>query len=104
MKNPKFLNTTQRESIQLLTADANYTILTLNNGQKIMSSYCLNVFANLFDDKNFIRVNRSHLVNKRFIASISLDGLIHLKNNVLLTIPRRRKVILTDQYPNLFNL
>jgi DNA-binding LytR/AlgR family response regulator len=104
MKNPKILEETPPESIQILTADSNYTIIRLTNGQTKMSGYSLNVFELLFDTKNFIRVNRSNLVNRRFISWISKEGQIYLKNDSSLTIPRIRKTLLTDLYPTLFNL
>lgn len=101
----KILNMTPKGSIQLLTADSNYTVLTLNNGKKIMSSYCLNVFANLFDDHNFIRVNRSNMVRPSFIRGTKTSSsgqYFLLKNNIELLIPRRRKPELFDQFPFLF--
>ena len=105
MNNPKFLKSINPESVYHLEADVNYTILNLKNGSKFISSYSLKVFEDIFDERLFIRIDRSNLVNHEFIAGTSMrDGseYICLKNNIEFLIPRRRKAILFSQYPNLF--
>jgi two-component system LytT family response regulator len=99
---PKILTSVQLSSVQYLQAESNYTSLYFKEGSKLISGYSLNVFADLFDERLFIRIDRSHLVNRKFILGISEDGFIHLKNDLKLSIPRRRKALLFDQYPNLF--
>ena len=103
MNIPKILEKTPEGSIQLLTADSNYTIMTLINGKRIISGYSLNVFAELFDEHTFIRVDRSNLVNRHFILNTLPNGSIVLQNHKVLVIPRRRKAGLFSQYPNLFS-
>lgn len=47
-----------------MDADANYTIITMNTGQKIMVATTLKkIEAKVTDFKNFIRVNKSTILN-----------------------------------------
>lgn len=107
MKQPKILLETQPEMIRHLRADSNYTILFLTDGKRIISGYSLKVFESIFDEKTFVRIDRSNLVNKAFIIcafSKEKDNYFLLENKTEIIIPRRRKTILIQQYPNLFNL
>lgn len=93
MNNPKFLKSIKPESVYHLEADVNYTIFNLKNGSRFVSSYGLKVFEGIFDEQSFIRIDRSNLVNKSFIAEIisRQDGnYIRLHNNREILIPRRR--------------
>jgi two-component system LytT family response regulator len=99
---PKILTGVRLSSVQYLQAESNYTSLYFKEGSKLISGYSLNVFANLFDERHFIRVDRSNLVNRSFISGISerqKDVYVHLKNNTELLVPRRRKTELLAQYP-----
>jgi DNA-binding LytR/AlgR family response regulator len=103
---PKILDAVSPEMFTHLEASTNYTILHQNSGKKLISGYSLKVFAKLFQDKHFIRVDRSNLVNRSFISGISerQKGVyVVLKNNTELLIPRRRQTLLFCKHPNLFN-
>lgn len=105
MNNPKILKSINPESVYHLEAAVNYTIFNLKNGSKFVSSYTLKFYEELFDERLFIRIDRSNLVNHEFIAGTSKrDGseYICLKNNIEFLIPRRRKAFLFGKYPNLF--
>ncbi|MEO1260270.1 MAG: LytTR family DNA-binding domain-containing protein [Bacteroidota bacterium] len=45
------------------TADRNYTLLSLDSGEKILVSKTLAKFEALLEQFNFLRVHRSHLIN-----------------------------------------
>jgi two-component system LytT family response regulator len=99
---PKILTGVSQSSVQYLQAESNYTSLYFQEGSKLISGYSLNVFADLFDERHFIRVDRSNLVNRSFISEVShraKDVYVHLKNNTELLVPRRRKTALLAQYP-----
>jgi len=103
MKQPKILKNINLESVNHLEADINYTIFNLKNGNKFVSAYSLKFFENLFDDRYFIRINRSNLVNKSFIAEIICrqDGnYIRLNNIREFLIPRRRNNAFKLSFPN----
>ncbi|WP_255066678.1 LytTR family DNA-binding domain-containing protein [Lacihabitans sp. LS3-19] len=103
MKQPKILLETQPEMIRHLRADSNYTILFLTDGKRLISGYSLNVFQKLFDDQEFLRINRSNIVHKTFIAEIKLSksvDSIRLLNNTEIQIPRRRRVEVLEAFSN----
>lgn len=102
---PKIISAFSPEMFTHLEASSNYTILNLKGGEKLISGYSLKVFEDFFQYPIFIRVDRSNLVNRTFIACVSerKGGMyIHLKNHTQFLIPRRRKATLQNQYPNLF--
>lgn len=59
----KVLHQHKKDSIRLLTASSNYTYLILKNGSRVLSSYSLGQFELLLKE-NFLRTDRSHLVNR----------------------------------------
>jgi DNA-binding LytR/AlgR family response regulator len=74
----------------VLESDINYTIISLNNGQKILSSTTLKIIeSRLMSFSNFVRVNRQVVVNLDFIEEESENGFL-LSNNRLLVFSRRR--------------
>ena len=86
--------------IRYLRADSNYTIVNFKNGRSVVSGYNLSFYENLFRDKGFIRIDRSNLVNKSYIARLFTDAsgnYIQLRNDCVLQIPRRRKAKLINQ-------
>ncbi|SOE20300.1 LytTr DNA-binding domain-containing protein [Spirosomataceae bacterium TFI 002] len=101
MKTPKILTAIPTRKIAWLQASSNYTYLNLTDGKRLLSSYSLQFFENIIDQKKFIRVDRSNLVNTNFIKSISKKGEISLKNKQTLNIPRRKRRSIIHQYPNL---
>ncbi|MCP9769063.1 LytTR family transcriptional regulator [Lacihabitans sp. LS3-19] len=103
---PKILKSLSLEAITQLEAVSNYTYLTMKDGSKTMSSYTLQVFADIFTNNNFIRINRSLLVNAEFVKKhISRDGkeYLQLKNNNTIIIPRRKTEKLKIDFPTIFN-
>jgi len=104
MTKPKILDQFPTKNIDYLKADANYTVLYFQSGERLVSGYSLKVFATLFASDPFIRINRSNLVNRSFISEVShrKKGVyVRLKNNTELLIPRRRQTELLAKYPNI---
>lgn len=65
--------------IMLLEADINYTTFNLSTGKKIVSSYTLKRFEKDFPKSDFLRINKSMMLNKAFIKSIDKNQVV-LKN------------------------
>lgn len=102
---PKIIQSQEGRSIQLMKASSNYTYLTYANGEKVISSYSLKVFAEHFITKHFVRINRSTLVSTAFVKKhLKTDGkeYLQLKDNTTVLIPRRKSESLKLAYPNLF--
>ncbi|SOE20262.1 two-component system, LytT family, response regulator [Spirosomataceae bacterium TFI 002] len=76
--------------IMYLEADANYTILHLKSGEKIISGYHLAHHTKQFEKEiSFIRPNRKYAVNIDFISECKQDVL--RVNQLKIPISRRRK-------------
>lgn len=102
---PKILSGFSAASISRFQASSNYTIINHRNGKKLISSYSLKTFADLLDKDQFVRINRSLLVNVSLIKGIeNTDGIncIRLSDDVTIPIPRRRNKELKKYYPSLF--
>ncbi len=105
MKHPKILEIISPDTFTHLQAFTNYTILYTREGEKHISGYCLKVFEELLNNNSFIRIDRSNLVNTTFIKGTLVRNngyYIKLKNNSEILIPRRKKAILEEKYPDLF--
>lgn len=97
---PKLLQQISHENIHLLTAASNYTYLELKGGDKVLSGYSLGFYENLLED-NFLRIGRSHLVNKAFITNVVRKDKVHfvkLKDKRELAIPRRKAALIISRF------
>lgn len=83
------------DNIVKLVADGNYTIFHMENGKTHMASKSLKYYAELLTHKNFFKVNRSVLINVRFIKSIYKKETIILKNGDKLNVSVRNKPQMT---------
>ncbi len=73
-----------------LEGDRNYTNFILTNNRKILSSKTMKEYEDILADKGFLRVHKSHLVNRFFISSLSHDGNLKLKDQSEVEVSRRR--------------
>ena len=81
------------EDIICCNADFGYTDIQLSSGKTITATKSLNKFEELFQEHNFFRISKSHLINPTHIVTFHKDrNKILLKGNVLLAIARRRRV------------
>lgn len=97
MRAPKILDQLPIEEISHLKAAANYTVLFDRENRKHVSSYSLKVFAELFKDLPFVRLDRSTLVRESFIRSINKSNTVLLRNNQTINLPRRRLKTLSQE-------
>lgn len=72
-----------------MDADENYTIVTMNTGKKIIVATTLKVMEARFEaHKNFIRVNRSLILNTDY--ALIQDGSFLLPDQRIVGFSRRR--------------
>lgn len=65
------------DDLVLIEAKSNYSIFTMNDGNIYTSSRSLKIYADLIQTHpDFLRIHRSHIVNKNYIVSV-----IRNKNN-----------------------
>ena len=69
----------------------NYTRFYLNNGKELLVSRTLKEFDDILSGHSFIRVHKSHLVNKNYVARIDKEGVLWLMNGAAIPVSRRRK-------------
>ncbi|GHB52158.1 LytR/AlgR family response regulator transcription factor [Persicitalea jodogahamensis] len=78
------------EEIVLCKGDSNYTHVHFTNGRKLTVATTLKIIQERLAARDFVRVNRSGLINKDHIASYDQDE-ITLTNGTVLSIARRRR-------------
>lgn len=69
----------------------NYTIFHTSDGRQIITSKSLGDYEELLAPFHFIRIHKSHLVNRDYVSYIDFDGFLVLSNSVRVEISRRRR-------------
>jgi two-component system, LytTR family, response regulator len=78
--------------IVMMKADINYSIIHLENGEKIIVTKTLKILENILNNEFFYRIHRNTLINKKHIISYnSILGEVSLTNNQVAYISRRKK-------------
>ncbi|MCP9747834.1 LytR/AlgR family response regulator transcription factor [Lacihabitans sp. CS3-21] len=79
------------DSILLLKAELNYTKIYLNNGDVWLSSTNLGQIAKRLEPYNFLRPNRSVLLNAMYLKEYNeVGGYLKMKNQEVFKISRRK--------------
>lgn len=71
-------------------ADSNYTQIFLTKGRKFTASKTLSDLENMLDVNDFIRIHKSHVVNKNHIQNIGRESELTLSDGASVPISRRR--------------
>jgi two-component system LytT family response regulator len=71
-------------------ADSNYTQIFLTKGRKFTASKTLSDLENMLDENDFIRIHKSHVVNKNHIQNIGRESELTLSDGACVPISRRR--------------
>lgn len=80
-------------SIVRMEADGSYTRIYTDEGKVFVGSYRLKMFEEHLDPDSFIRIHRSHIVNKNMINSIvDKDGLfVVMKDGATIEVAKRNR-------------
>lgn len=80
------------DNIVSLQADSNYTIIHMNNMQKLVVTKTLKEFEELLDQTQFIRIHKSYIVNMRCIKEYSTTdgGIVKMTDGNQWSISRRQ--------------
>lgn len=73
-----------------LEADGNYTRFFLTDRKPILTSRTLKEYDELLREQGFIRVHRTHLVNRNHIRSFTGDHHLQMSDNSAVEVSRRR--------------
>jgi two-component system LytT family response regulator len=79
------------KNIIRLEGEGNYTRIFFEKDKPLLASRTLKDFEEILSAYDFIRIHRSHLVNKRFVTSVQYDGFVEMKDGSRVEISRRRK-------------
>lgn len=74
-----------------LESTGNYTRIYLNNQPEYLSSKTLKHYADILLQYNFLRIHKSHLINKKFITGYYNEGAVALTTNEVLPVSRQRR-------------
>jgi two-component system LytT family response regulator len=59
------------KQVAYLQAEGNYTHIFLHDGSRILATYNIGTLIHKFPEKEFVRINRSQIVNEKKIISVS---------------------------------
>jgi len=82
--------------IVCLNAQLNYTMFQLDDGERVVTSHSLSMYAALLEKQGFIRLHKSHLLNLYYLSQCQI---LHFERLVLpsgqiLEISRRKRTVL----------
>jgi two-component system, LytTR family, response regulator len=74
-----------------LEGEGNYTQFFLSENRKYLSSKTMKEYEDILVQHRFLRIHKSHLVNRDFIDSYRHEGAVLMKDKTLLPVSRQRK-------------
>ncbi len=79
-------------AIICISADINYSVIEMKGDIRYIVAKTLKTYEDLFDEKQFLRIHKSHLVNINYVEEITKQTQYHLRltNGQELPIARRR--------------
>lgn len=86
------INFIEVDDMVSLQADSNYTIIHMNNMQKLVISKTLKEFEELLDQTQFARIHKSYIVNLRYIKEYTTTdgGMVKMTDGNQWSISRRQ--------------
>jgi two-component system, LytTR family, response regulator len=79
------------QNIIRVEASSNYSKIFFCNERPLIVAKVLHWFEDNLSADFFVRIHKTHLVNRYFVASVEDKTVIHLSNGEVLQISRRRK-------------
>lgn len=73
-----------------MEADGNYTRFFLKDKKPLLTSKTLKEYDDLLSGQDFIRVHRTHLVNKKFVKCIVANHELLMEDNTAVEVSRRK--------------
>lgn len=79
------------EQIVRLEGESNYTRFFFTEKKPMLSSKTLKEFEDILTSHGFVRIHKSHLVNRKHITNLSGDGVLTMADQSKVEISRRRR-------------
>ena len=79
------------KNIIRLEGEGNYTRFYFSDRKPLLVSKVIKDYEEILQDYSFIRIHKSHLVNKHHISQMDKDDTLTLSDNSQISISRRRK-------------
>ena len=79
------------KDILRLEGEGNYTRFFFANHKPILISHTIKDYEDILVDFDFLRVHKSHLVNKKFVKHLDKEGLLWLTDGSHIAVSRRKK-------------
>ena len=79
------------DEIIRIEGENNYSRFFFSNKKNLLTSRTLKEYEEILARFGFLRVHKSHLINKAFVKAYSADGLITMQDQSQVEISRRRK-------------
>ena len=74
-----------------MEGESNYTRFYFTDKKILLTSRTLKEYEEMLAAHGFLRVHKSHLVNKKYIVSYNAEGMLVMKDSSKVEISRRRK-------------
>jgi two-component system LytT family response regulator len=84
----------QTAQIVRIESSSNYSRVFFTNRSPLVVCKILQWFEDLLPPEGFVRVHRSHLVNRSFIAERPAENYLLLENGQVVPVSRRRKKVM----------
>lgn len=84
------------EEIIRLEGEINYTWFHFRNRKPLLISKTLKEYKEILKDHGFLRIHKSHLVNKLHVVNYTQNGTLTLSDRSQVDISRRRKEIILE--------
>lgn len=74
-----------------LKASSNYTLIYFTNRRPLVIARVLKQFEDILSSYGFIRIHRTHLINRRYISTVGRNGQIVMTDDSVTGVSRRLK-------------
>ncbi len=85
------------EEIIRLEGESNYTKFFFSNKTSLLTTHTIKTYEEILVNFGFIRVHKSHLVNKAHVINYTYDGMLTMADASKVEISRRRKEDVMEQ-------
>lgn len=87
------------DQIIRLQADSNYTYIHVCNRKPLLMAKVLGDYESILEPFGFVRIHRSHLINRLHISRVDPKGSIIMDDESIAEISRRKRKLVRQLFP-----